>query len=92
MKKPKPDRIAWAALAAGAAYAAGWAIDKAARRGWRSVTGDEPPESPESPDTDWKDALLWTAATSVALGLGRLLSRRVAAYGWQRVAGETPPA
>lgn len=89
--KLKADRIAWAALAAGAAYVAGWAIEKAARRGWRSVTGDAPPEDLASPDTDWKDALLWTATTSVALALGRLLSRRIAAAGWQQVAGEAPP-
>lgn len=84
------ERIAWAALATGAAYLAGWAIEKATRQGWQSVTGEDPPEHPESAETDWKDALLWTATTSLALGLGQLLTRRLTAAGWERVSGQSP--
>jgi hypothetical protein len=85
------ERVAWTAVATGAAWVAGWAIEKALRRGWRSVTGERPPEHPESPRTEWRDALVWTAATSLTLGVGRLLSQRLAAAGWSRVSGDTPP-
>jgi hypothetical protein len=88
--KVDAERIAWTAVATGAAWLAGWAIEKAARTGWRSMTGDEPPDDPESPETDWRDALLWTATTSVALGVGRLISKRLAAAGWQKVSGHAP--
>jgi hypothetical protein len=90
MMKLDAERIGWAAVATGAAYVAGWALEKAARRGWESVTGEEPPEHPESLDTGWRDALLWTAATSLTLGVGQLLTRRLTAAGWQKLSGHSP--
>jgi hypothetical protein len=90
--KLDPERLAWAAIATGTAYLAGRAIESAARHGWKSVTGEEPPEHPESTETGWKDALIWTAATSLTLGVGRLLAQRIAAFGWEQARGDAPPA
>jgi len=84
-------KIGWLVVAAGAGYLASKTSDGATRAGWRAVTGVEPPAHPESPATPWRDALIWTAASSLTFGIGRLLTQRLAAAGWQRVVGAPPP-
>jgi hypothetical protein len=83
--------IGWAVVATGAGYLSARALDSASRHGWKSLTGTEPPAHPESPATPWREALIWTVSTSLALGLGRLLTQRLAAAGWERLVGEPPP-
>jgi hypothetical protein len=39
----------------------------------------------------WRDAILWTVATGVVVGLGQLLIRRGLESGWSRLTGEPPP-
>jgi hypothetical protein len=90
--KDMPEKLLWAAIAAGTGYVASRAIDAAARRGWKALRGAEPPDDPQSPDTEWRDALLWTAAFSLVAGVGQLLATRAAAAGYARIAGHEPPA
>lgn len=42
-------------------------------------------------DTGWGEAIAWTAATGVAIGVARLVAARAAAADWQRATGELPP-
>ena len=78
-------------VGAGAAMLAGTLIEHSMTAGWRAVTSEDPPASPESVDTDLSDALVWTAVTAVAIGLGQILAKRGAAIGWRAYTGKLPP-
>lgn len=85
------EKLAWTVAAAGAGYIAMVATKHALDAAWRVVKKDDPPLNPESPDTGWTEALLWTAATGMAAGVTHLLARRGAMSGWRRVTGSWPP-
>jgi len=78
-------------VGAGAAMLASMLIERSLTAGWRVVKSDDPPVRPESLDTSWGDALVWTAASAIAIGIGQLLARRGAALGWQHYTGKLPP-
>lgn len=86
---PDSERT-WKLFSAGAALATGVLVRRGVRAIWRSRRG-EPPENPDSSDVDWKEAVAWTAAIGLAVGVGRLLARRGAARVWRGVFGESPP-
>ncbi len=44
----------------------------------------EPPVNPDDPDVRWREALLWGAASGVAVGVARILGWKVAASGLRR--------
>lgn len=81
----------WTACATGAAMAGGALVRQGLNAGWRAVKHEDPPEDPAAWDVEWKDAIAWTLAVGVGIGLGRLLARRGAAAGWKRLTGENPP-
>ncbi len=66
-------------------------IERSMSAGWHAFTSKEPPDRPESLETSWGDALMWTAASAIAVGLGQVLAKRGAAAGWQRYTGKLPP-
>jgi hypothetical protein len=39
----------------------------------------------------WADALVWAAAAGVGLGIAKVVSARVAAFGWEVATGTLPP-
>ena len=78
-------------VGAGAAMLASMIIERSMSAGWRAATSKAPPAKPESLDTSWGDALLWTAASAIAVGIGQVLARRGAAVGWQHYTGKLPP-
>jgi hypothetical protein len=84
-------KVLWMAVASGATALAGSALSKGLDRAWRVATDEDPPADPGSRDVTWRKAIAWTVATSVVIGLGRLLARRGAAAGWAMVVGEDPP-
>lgn len=77
-------------LATGSAILAAKLARAALKSGWRALRHDDPPENPAEIDTDWKEAILWSVATGVAVGLARLLAQRGAAAGWNMIAGRRP--
>jgi hypothetical protein len=81
----------WTITGGLAAALAGLAAKHAIEFGWRKATGKEPPLNPESPNTDWTDAVRYAVLSGVALAVARLLARRFAAEGWQVATGELPP-
>jgi hypothetical protein len=85
------ERLAWAAVAAGAGYVAMIATKHALDAAWRVARQQDPPLNPDSPDTSWTEALAWTAATGMAAGVSHLLARRGAMSGWRKVTGSWPP-
>lgn len=75
---PFSDDTAWKvatfAAATGAALATNWAL----KRAWASATGTKPPTNPAARETAWTDALIWTAASSLAGGIAKLAAKRKA--------------
>ena len=85
------DKFVWMLVAAGSAMLAAMVVERGMTAGWRAVTAEDPPAKPESLDTGWGDALLWTAGSALAVGLGQVLARRGAAAGWEHYKGKLPP-
>lgn len=81
----------WKAFATLASVGAAIAARKAAFALWERRVGAEPPVNPADPKTDWTEALGWTVATGVLVGVARLFARRGAAALWEKVEGSLPP-
>lgn len=84
--------MAWMIVGAGAAILASTLVEKSMAAGWRAITDDEPPKTPESLRTGLTEALAWTAASAIAVGVSQILARRGAAMGWRAYTGKLPPA
>jgi hypothetical protein len=84
-------KITWMVVDAGAAMIASSLVEKTLAAGWRAATHHNPPDKPDSPKTSWNEALLWTAATALAVGLSQVAARRGAAIGWKHATGEKAP-
>lgn len=80
----------WKVLGLGSAIMAGVAARKVLTTAWRKGTGFDPPLNPESPETDWGEALVWATVSGAAVGVARLLARRQAARFYRRSAGHLP--
>jgi hypothetical protein len=90
-KKQKPE-LGWKILSGLSAVVAGMAVRKAMEQVWVRATGNKPPENPESPEVQLREALLWAVATGVTIGVARLLATRGVAKAWHRATGELPAA
>ena len=66
------------ALAATAAFAAGYGARKLVSLGWKRVTGKEPPNDPHDPKVGVGEALTWAILLGVAMEAARLLAGRAA--------------
>lgn len=82
---------AWSAVGAGAGMLGAATVRAALNQTWKLVMHEDPPLDPTSREVSWRDAILWTVASGVAVGLGMLIARRAAAAGWERLMGEPPP-
>lgn len=80
----------WEAVALASATAAAVLTRRLLKSGWSSLRGDEPPTNPAARSVTWGDALAWTVATGVTVGIARLLAQRGAASGWKKVQGRYP--
>ncbi|MFZ0390508.1 MAG: DUF4235 domain-containing protein [Calditrichia bacterium] len=85
------EKKMWQLVGAGSALLAGMAVKKVLGAGWQKVMDEEPPKNPASRSTSWGDAVLWTAATGVVIGVAKMLARRGAVTGWEKATGEAPP-
>ena len=63
-------------VTAGAALLAGVVVKAALTATWRAVKKQDPPQNPDSHDVDWAEALSWTIASSIAMGVAGLVARR----------------
>ena len=85
------DKLLWKIVAGAAAAGAGWLARNAIERTWSAVTGNPPPQNPESPETTWGEAIAWAVASGVLIEVARLTARRTAARSWERRYGSLPP-
>ena len=82
---------AFNALSTISAIGAGILTRSLVTKAWTKKTGQEPPNDPTAEDVSWKDAVSWAAAAGVAVGVGRVVGRRLAADIWARGTDEDDP-
>lgn len=58
---------------------------------WGRLHGGAPPRNPAVPDTSWREAVAWAAASGVSAALARLAANRGAASAWHKATGSLPP-
>ena len=85
------EKISWQALTTIAAVAAALVVRKALGAAWSAAAPSEPPQNPADPDTQWGEALAWTAATGMVVGMARMIGQRGAAGAWTKATGTLPP-
>lgn len=85
------EKAIWKLAATGAAVLTGIAVRNLLIALWRRITKNDPPVNPADPTTGWGEAIAWTAATGMAVGVARMLASRGAAAGWRRATGNLPP-
>jgi hypothetical protein len=84
------SKLAWKLIGGLSGALAGIVTRQLLHRGWRKAKGTEPPANPASPDTRWREALAWAAASGVAMAVGRLVAQRGAAGAWKATTGHYP--
>jgi hypothetical protein len=84
--------FAWRVLGTGSAVVAAGLAERGVRGLWQAVTGAQPPENPEDPDTRWGEAVTWALISGAAVALARLLATRRAAAYYRSSTGELPKA
>lgn len=52
-------------------------------KGYKKITGKEPPENPAEQGVKIKDAILWTIFISIIGGVGKLLFETLITYKWK---------
>ena len=57
---------------------------------WRKTKKTEPPADPASPETPWVEALLWAAASGMAVGVARLVTTKGVATAKLKLTGKVP--
>ena len=85
--------MAWRVMSIGAALLAAAVAHKIVTKGWEMTTGRPAPGDPTDPsETTWKEALIFAAATGVALSVARVAATRKAAEYYEKSAGHLPDA
>jgi hypothetical protein len=54
------------------------------KKGWEGITHKKPPINPAAPSVIWREALLWGAATGMAIGITKVVTRRLSASAWRK--------
>ena len=85
------DKTVWKVGATLAAVLAGIITRQGVTAMWKAARKTDPPTNPANPSTQWSEAVAWTIASGIAVGVARLLATRGAAEGWRRYTGALPP-
>lgn len=85
------EKASWQALTTIAAVGAAIVVRKVLTAAWTSLRSNEPPTNPADPATAWSEALAWTAATGLVVGIARMVATRGAAGAWTKATGTMPP-
>ena len=72
------DDTTWKVLTFLAATGATFATHTLLKKAWFASTGTKPPTNPAARETQWTEALIWTAASSLAGGIAKLIAKRQA--------------
>ena len=85
------EKTAWKVAATGAAIVSGVLARKLLITAWTKTRKTNPPTNPAARGTQWPEAIAWTVATSIGVGIARLVATRGAAAGWEKATGALPP-
>lgn len=77
-------------VTAAAAALAGVLARQIVSGGWRVAAGVGPPDNPASRDVTWRDAILFSAASGVAIGVARMIGKRLATAAMEEKLGHKP--
>lgn len=83
-------RMAWKIVGSLSGVLAGLAARRVLLATWRFFRDSDPPANPASRRTTWAEAVAWSVASGVALGLARLIAQRGAAEAWHAATGSYP--
>ena len=87
----KGSKQLWKAYSRGATVLSGVLTLKLTERTWQLATRRKPPNHPEHPDANMREALTWAVLSGVTAELVKVaVSRRIAQY-WVRSTGHLPP-
>lgn len=78
----------WRLVSFGSAVLAAVVVRGGIRMAWKATRDDDPPLNPLREDSTWTDAVMFSLATGLSVGLARLAARAVAASTWEK---ETRP-
>ncbi len=84
----------WKLVSSGTGMLVGLLARKLLRALYTAVRKDPAADSPFDPTKarfSWSDALLWAAAAGIGLGIAKVVSTRVAVFGWETATGTVPP-
>jgi len=73
------------AIALAAAVGATFLTRQLIRSTWRTTLQREPPKNPASPTVEWKEALIWGAASGALVGVARIASRRASSGVYRKI-------
>jgi Protein of unknown function (DUF4235) len=85
------EKLSWQLLTTVAAVGAAIVVRKVLQAAWTNLRPEQPPENPADPDVDWGEAIAWTAATGLVVGVARMIASRGAAGVWKKATGTRPP-
>ena len=86
-------RVEWKVVSTASGLLAGALVRTALARAWGRISpsAHEPPLNPADRDVGWGEAISWSIAAGVGVGVARVLSDRLAASGWELATGQPPP-
>ncbi len=89
----RTSKLEWKAISTVAGMGGAIATRKLTNVLWAQFSSGstEPPLNPADRRVSWPEALQWAVAAGVGAALGRLVSQRLAAAGWERATGDAPP-
>lgn len=89
----RTTELQWKAVSTLAGVAGAVTTRKITAAVWSALSSStaEPPLNPADRRVSWTEAIQWAVGAGVGAGLGRLVSQRLAAAGWETATGHTPP-
>ena len=91
LKSRRGRRLAWAAIAAGAGYAASRGTEMVLDRSFKKASGRKPPEDPLARGTSWPRVIGWSLVTGAVVALAQVGAQRGAASLFEQATGHRPP-
>ena len=98
LRSPKSDgrtaRIEWKVVSTLSGLLVGAAVRRGIGWAWGrfSPTENDPPLNPVDHEVGWGEAIAWSVATGVGVGVARVVSDRLVARGWELATGQPAPA
>jgi hypothetical protein len=86
-------QIAWRVLSSATGVLVGVVIRFVLNRLWKmfAPSDHDPALNPADRRTSWAEAMIWSVAAGVGVGVARVVGERLTAEVWEMATGEPPP-